>query len=216
MPPDDLDPAALADLTDDRRLVGVLVAGDVGAGLEVSGLSLLRSELRGVRLPGATLDGLSAEDVVWRDCDLAGVTLGRAVLRGCRFERCRMSGLVAAELVASGVTLVECQADDAWLRMARLDHCELAGCNLTASDWYDARISDSRIVRCRLDGSELSSARFTRVALHGTSVAGIKGANLRGTVIAPDQMLDVALAIFPTLGIEIREDEDEEEEDDRP
>ncbi len=214
MPPDDLDPVALADLEDDRRLVGVLVAGGTAAGLAVSGLSLLRSELRGVRLPGATLDGLLAEDVVWRDCDLAGVTLGRAVLRDSRFERCRMSGLVAAELVASGVTLVECQMDDAWLRMARLEDCEFADCNLVAGDWYAARVSDSRILRCRLDGTELSAARFERVALHGTSLTGVRGADLRGTVIAPDQMLDVAAAIFPTLGIEVRDlDEDDDEAD---
>jgi uncharacterized protein YjbI with pentapeptide repeats len=214
MPPEDLDPLAVADLEDDRRLVGVLVAGGVGAGMEVSGLSLLRSEMRGVRLPGATLDGLLAEDVVWRDCDLAGVTLGQAVLRGSRFERCRMSGLVAAELVASRVTLVDCQADDAWLRMARLEQCELADCNLIGSDWYDARVSDSRILRCRLDGSELSAARFKRVALHGTSLAGVRGADLRGTVIAPDQMLDVASAIFPTLGIAVRDLDEHDAEDD--
>jgi uncharacterized protein YjbI with pentapeptide repeats len=215
MPPDDLEPATLADLTDDGRVVGVLLAGETGAGLEVRGLSLLRSELRGVRLPGATLDGFSAEDVVWRDCDLAGLTLVRGVLRRCRFERCRMSGMVAADLVASGVTLVDCQADDAWLRMARLEHCELADCNLVASDWYGARVSDSRIVRCRLDGSELSTARFARVALHGTSVAGVRGANLKGTVIAPDQVLDVALAVFPTLGIAVRDEDEGKGEDER-
>jgi len=49
------------------------------------------------------------------------------------------------------------------------------------------------------------------VALHGTSLEGIRGsAALRKLVIGPDQVLDVALAVFPSLGIRVEDPPDDD------
>ena len=120
---------------------------------------------------------------------------------------------MAAALAATDVRLVDCRADEAWFRMARFERVAFEGCDLTGSDWYEARVRHSRIVRCRLDGAELSKAAFDGVALHGTTLAGIRGAGrLRNLVIGPDQVVDVALAVFGPLGITVADEADEADE----
>jgi hypothetical protein len=41
------------------------------------------------------------------------------------------------------------------------------------------------------------------VALHGSSLAGVRGADLRDVVIGTDQIMEVAVAVFATRGIVI-------------
>ncbi|HET6954445.1 MAG TPA: hypothetical protein VFI47_29035, partial [Acidimicrobiales bacterium] len=101
--PDGLAPAALDDLDDDATVDRVAIAGETAVDLAVRGLTLRRSRLAGVRLPGATFDHVEMVDVEWEDCDLSGLTLGIAVLARVEFRRCRLSGLVAPDLAASDV-----------------------------------------------------------------------------------------------------------------
>ena len=205
--PDDLD---LDDVDDHDSHEGVRCDGGVMVGRTVSGLSLREAQLTGCRLTGVVLPEAELVDVALRDCDLSGADLSRARLRRVTFERCRLSGLVAAESEATDVRLVDCRAEEAWWRMARLDQCEIVGCDLTRSDWYGARVRRSRLVRTRLDGSELSTATFTDVSLHGSSLAGVGGADLRDVVIGHDQVVELAVALFATRNVVIDDDADED------
>jgi uncharacterized protein YjbI with pentapeptide repeats len=103
--------------------------------------------------------------------------------------------------------VIDSKADEAWLRMSVLDRCAFADCDLTGSDWYRAKVAVTRFVGCRLDGSELSQATFDEVALHGSTLDGVRGAgSLRGLVIGSDQISDVALPLFAALSIRIEDD----------
>ena len=206
--PDVLDAAALDLAGDDDTLEGVRCDGGEAAGRCVDGLTLRAAVLVGCRLTGATLSGLDMLDVVVRDCDLSGANLAGAVLRRVTFERCRLSGLVANDLSATDVSVRDCRADGAWLRAARLEHCDIADSEMTGSDWYGAEVRRSRIVRTRLDESELSTAVFADVALHGSSLSGVRGAALRDVVIGSDQVIEVAVAVFGTYGIVIDDEAD--------
>ena len=203
--PDPRDPVDLADLDDDRTVDAAHIEG-AAVGAEIDQLVLRDTSLAGCRLTGTTLSGLELVDVVLSDCDLSGATLAGAALRRVTFERCRLSGLVANDLTAADVTWRDCRADEAWLRSVRLEHCDLVDCELTASDWYGARVERSRLLRCRLDDSELSTAELRDVALHGSSLAGVRGAALRDVVIGSDQVVEVAVALFATLGIAVDDD----------
>jgi uncharacterized protein YjbI with pentapeptide repeats len=198
----DLASVDLDDVGDDDALTGVRLTGDA-VGRTVDGLSLRGAIVAGCRLTGATLSGLDLHDVVLTDCDLSGATLAGAVLRRVTIERCRLSGVVANDVSAEDVTVRDCRAEEAWLRAARLEHCDIADCELTGSDWYGAVVRRSRILRTRLDGSELSTAVLDDVALHGSSLAGVRGADLRDVVIGTDQIMEVAVALFATRGIVI-------------
>lgn len=204
---DGLTDVDLADIADDDRLEGARVTGDA-TGRTIDGLDLRGAVLAGCRLTAAVLRGLALRDVVLRDCDLSGADITGAVLHRVTVERCRLSGLVASDLVATDVTVADCRAEGAWLRSARLEHCDVVDCELPGSDWYGATVRSSRLLRTRLDESELSTATFADVALHGSSLAGVRGAALRDVVIGSDQVMEVAVALFPTRGIVIDDDPD--------
>ena len=72
----------------------------------------------------------------------------------------------------------------------------------------------SRLVRTRLDGSELSTAVFTDVALHGSSLSGIRGADLRDVVIGSDQVVELAVALFATRNVVSTSDDEADTETD--
>ena len=200
--PEVLEAVDLGEVTDDRTVEAARLGGDA-VGETIDGLVVRGATLVGCRLTGATLTGLELIDVVLTDCDLSGATLAGAVLHRVAFERCRMSGVVANDVVGTDVTLSDCRAEEAWLRSARLEHCDLLDCQLTGSDWYGARVERSRLLRCRLDDSELSTCVLRDVALHGSSLAGVRGAALRDVVIGSDQVVEVAVALFATQGIVI-------------
>lgn len=205
----------LADVADDDRLEDVRFDGGDATGRTIDGLDVRGAIVSGCRLTGVVLSGLELRDVVLRDCDLSGADLTGAVLLRVTVERCRLSGLVASDLSATDVTVADCRAEGAWLRSARLEHCDITDCELTGSDWYGASVRASRLVRTRLDESELSTATFADVALHGSSLSGVRGAALRDVVIASDQVVEVAAALFPTRGIVIDDDPDGDDPDAR-
>jgi hypothetical protein len=49
------------------------------------------------------------------------------------------------------------------------------------------------------------------VALHGSSLSGVRGADLRDVVIGSDQVVEVAVAVFATRDIVIDDELDEAE-----
>jgi uncharacterized protein YjbI with pentapeptide repeats len=197
------------DLPDDGVLEDArVVGGEVPEASE--GVELVGCHLTAVAFTGATLRSPRLTDVVLEDCELSGSVWEAASLRRVRFERCRMSGFTAVELAADHVAFVDCKLDAAWLRMARLDHCLVEGCDLSGSDLYEGQLRASSILRSTLDGSELSGATLDGVALHGSTLQGISGAlALRGATVGPAQLVDVALAVLPALGITIAEQVDD-------
>jgi uncharacterized protein YjbI with pentapeptide repeats len=112
--------------------------------------------------------------------------------------------------VASDLAMVDCKADDAWLRMARIERAEVSRCDLTGSDWYRAEVSHAHLTGCRLEGAQFSQARLDDVTLHGSSLAGVLGGDgLRNVVVGPEQVLDLALVVLPSLGIRIEDPPDD-------
>jgi hypothetical protein len=199
-----LHPAELGDLDDDAYLDEVAVGPGDDLGRTVRGLTISRSTVTGVRLSAATLDGVDLVDVRFEECDLSGTTFADATFRRVTFWRCRLSGVVAPDLVATDLRIVDCRADEIWLRAARFERCAIVDSDLTASDWYGARVKRSRITGTRLHRSELSGIELDDVALHGSTLDGVRGmGGLRNIVIGSDQVLDVALPVLAALGIRV-------------
>jgi uncharacterized protein YjbI with pentapeptide repeats len=160
-------------------------------------MELARLRVTGARLTGREWAGEHLTDMVFEDCELSGVLLTSASLVRVQFMRCRMSGLVAPELKATDVVFLDCTMPEAWLRMAVMERCELTGCDLTGGDLYEARLTKCNLLRCNLSDVELSKVSCDEVALHGSTLDGIRGAGgLRGLIIASDQIQPIA---FPIL-----------------
>ncbi len=149
------------------------------------------SKLTSVRLTGTTLERVRFVDVVLEDCELSGATIEAATLERTTIKRSRMSTLVAPDLTATDVVVEDVKADGAWLRMATLLRCDFHDCDLSAADLYSSKVTDSRILRCNLDGAELTSMKCERVAVHGSTFTDVHGAaGLRGVVIGSDQIVE--------------------------
>ena len=195
------------DLTDGTEWAGVEITGEIGGEAEVDSVDVTASRLANLRLTGRRIDGLRMVDVLVEDCELSGFTMPAAYLRRVEFRRCRLSGLSAPNLRAHHVRFTDCRADGASFRMSTWNTCELSEVNLSDVDFLEAKLAGVHLLGCDLTEADFSRATTSAVALHGSTLEGIKGAgNLRGAVIAGDQVLGLALRVFASLGIMVDDD----------
>jgi uncharacterized protein YjbI with pentapeptide repeats len=194
------------DLVDGTEWAGVDVTGELGGEAEVDSVNVVASRLANLRLTGRRIDGLHMVDVLVEDCELSGLTLPAAYLRRVEFRRCRMSGLSAPNLRAHHVRFTDCRADGVSFRMSAWDTCELSEVNLRDVDFSGAKLSGVHLLGCDLTGADFTKATTSALALHGSTLEDIKGAdNFRGA-IASDQVLTLALRMFASLGIVVDDD----------
>jgi uncharacterized protein YjbI with pentapeptide repeats len=201
-------PAALVspELADETDWAGVDISGEIAGDPAVDSVDLSACRLAGVRLTGRRLDALRMVDVLFEDCDLSGVSMPAAYFRRVEFRRCRMSGLSAPNLRAHHVRFTDCRADGVSFRMSAWDTCELSEVNLRDVDFSGAKLSGVHLLGCDLTGADFTKATTSALALHGSTLEDIKGAdNFRGA-IASDQVLTLALRMFASLGIVVDDD----------
>jgi uncharacterized protein YjbI with pentapeptide repeats len=178
--------------------------GANAAGIHLTGCTV-RARLTAVDLPNATFT-----DCRFEDCDFSGASL--ADLRATRvtFTRCRMTGLVVPSARFRDVTFEDCKLDAANLRMTTWERCRITACDLHEADVYGANFGGTPIEGCDLREVELSKADLTGCHLHGSRLDGIRSAlQLRGVVLASDQLVPAAEAVLAALGIRIEDGEAE-------
>ncbi|MBY8888620.1 pentapeptide repeat-containing protein [Streptomyces sp. PTM05] len=141
--------------------------------------------LRGTRFVGTSLADSSWLDSTATSCVLAGVeahgaSLRRVVFRRCKFDSVNLRGSTSREVVFE-----ECVLRDV----------DLGGASLT-----DVSFPGSSLERLHL-----AKARLTRVDLRGATTLDLADGHeaLRGAVISPTQMMDLAPALAAALGIRV-------------
>ena len=136
--------------------------------------------------------------------DLAGTDWhGRHLIRDT-FTDCRMTGLEAGELVAEHVILERCRLDLANFRHATFRFVTLRECVLDEADFGGADLSHTRFDGCSLVGTYFQGAKLTKVDLRGSRLEpdGPTTA-LRGAIIDPVQLVDLAPALARDCGIDV-------------
>ena len=194
-------------LTDEASWEGVEVAGSF-AGERASHVDVMGCRLSGAMFTGAEIDRLRLTDTVVEDCEFSGVVLTRLAAVRVEFRRCRLSSLVIAGGDCTDVRFTDCKLDGANFRMSTWERSVFDGCLLTDADFGSARLSSgTRLQRCDLTGADFSKAVLDGVALHGSTVDGVRGGDsFRGAVIGTDQVLPLAFSVFSALGIRIDDD----------
>lgn len=194
-------------LADDVAWSGVTAGPDASFSGAAADCEMIGSRLQGVRLTGAVLERLRLIDVELDDCELSGVLFEDASVVRVRFTRCRLSGIVAAGLKAHDVTFVDCKLDGANFRMANWERSEWTSCDLTDADFYAAKLGGCAFLECTLTRLELSKAACRGLALHGSTLEGIRGADaLGGCLIGPNQVVPLGIALVGALGIRVQDD----------
>ncbi|MEE4543300.1 pentapeptide repeat-containing protein [Streptomyces sp. V4-01] len=157
-----------------------------------SGTGLRRARFNDVWASGTRLTGVSLADTDWLDsaligCSLAGVEAFGAILRRVVFRRCKL--------------------DSVNLRTAALHEVVFEDCVLRDVDFGEAALD-----RVAFPGSRLERARFGRAALKKTDLRGAVAIDLadgydslRGAVVSPTQLLDLAPHLAATLGILVQD-----------
>ena len=196
-------------LEDDATIANVAVEGMQAIGAQGDAIEVTTSRFKHARLSGAQLTRLRAIDVVFEDCDLAGAVLSEANLVRVEMHRCRLSDATLSDARLADVRFVDCTFTETNLRMSAFERVRFEDCDLRAADFYAAKLKDSAWLRCRLDGVEVTKAKFERVALHGSRIedAPIKGASaLQGAIIANDQVIPLLPSLIAALGITVDDD----------
>jgi uncharacterized protein YjbI with pentapeptide repeats len=163
-----------------------------------------RGTIRGVRFTAAQLRRAELTDLVVTDCDFSGavleeLTLNRVAFVGCRFDGADLGG---ASLI--DVSFSECQLNEVGMRMVRAERLAVTDSSAVGIDLYRAWLTASRWHDTDLTGAQLSGAHFERARLHGSTISEVRGAGaLRGSVIGPDQTVEVGLALIADAGVEI-------------
>jgi uncharacterized protein YjbI with pentapeptide repeats len=200
-------------LADDVAWSGVTAGAEASFSGAAADCEVVGSRLQGVRLTGAVLERLRLIDVELDDCELSGVLLEDASFVRVRFTRCRLSGIVAAGLKAHDVSFADCRLDGANFRMAEWERSEWTGCDLTDGDCYAAKLGGCAFLACTLTRFELSKAVCRDLALHGSTLDGIRGADaLGGCLIGPDQVVPLGIALVGALGIRVQDHPDRQDE----
>ena len=193
-------------LDGDIDLVEAALTGDF------TGCELTRPDFRGCRFDHAQLTGSVLEharfvDCLFVDCDLSGVRLENCSMTRVELRSCRASGLQASNGRFSDVGIFDSKLDGANFRMSVWERAELSGCDLAESDFYAAKVPDSRIVHCDLHDVELSNCQLSGTVLNGSVLDGLRGGgSLRDVTIGSEQIVPAAMAIFAAMDVRVRDE----------
>jgi uncharacterized protein YjbI with pentapeptide repeats len=157
-----------------------------------SGTNLRRARMNDVWASGTRLTGCSLAETDWLDSAFVG---------------CSLAGLEVFGATLRRVVLRRCKLDSVNLRSAALHDVAFEDCVLRDVDFGGARLE-----RVSFPGSTLERARFGRAELKRADLRGAVGIDLvdgyeslKGAVITPGQLLDLAPALARTLGITVKE-----------
>lgn len=199
----------------------------VGGVLDAVGASHGWASLEDAQLDSTT-DLTDCDELELSDCVLDGVDLGatvrpvaielvRCVLTGCDLSQVRLRALHGTRLVdckltgtdVSGVRvrdteLERCHLRYVNLRMGGLERVRFAGCVLDDVDFHEATLTDVAFPLSRLQGVNVDRTSFERVDLREATELGITAVtNLRGVVVRPEQVVDLAWVLAAAAGLTV-------------
>jgi uncharacterized protein YjbI with pentapeptide repeats len=139
-------------------------------------------------LQATTVDGAES---VWRDSLITGGRLGAVAGSSTKWSRVRLRGVKLDFLNLRGATLQDVVFQD---------------CVLGEIDASDAQLIDVDFSGSRLDAFGVRNATLTRVDLSHATLQTLSGLdNLRGAIVSPAQLLDLAPLLADHLGIVVAE-----------
>lgn len=201
-------------------------------GLDPTGIDVLErgADLEGLDIVGTAEDGeLTAPSLSLSVSRLAGIR-GAVTLRDVRLAEVRLEQLDTPVFSAPGATWRDVELESSRLGSAELYEAEwhgvrVTGCRLGYLNLRGAELRDVLFEDCTIDELDLVQATATRLAFRGCDIrrldvqqatlqhVDLRGAelrelsgvgNLRGAVVSPAQLADLAPLLADHLGLTIR------------
>ncbi|MFB6551500.1 pentapeptide repeat-containing protein [Streptomyces sp. NPDC056405] len=175
------------------------------AGQDGVGARFMDCALTGCALDEASLTRARLLDSVLREVRGVGTRLAEATLRDVELFDARLGGTQLHGAVLERVLIRGGKIDYLNLRRARLKDVVFEGCVLVEPDFGGARLERVEFVDCALKGADFSAATLTDVDLRGAAPLELaRGVDrLRGAVISPAQLLDLAPVLAAELGVRV-------------
>jgi uncharacterized protein YjbI with pentapeptide repeats len=192
--------AAHFELEDVRVCSVSLAEADAGSGrferVYLKDLDFGESKLRAIKLI----------DVIAERIDAANGDWGGAQLRRTWFSDARLTGLNFAEARIEEVSFKGCKLDYANFRHSAIKQVSFEDCVLTGVDFQGASLGATRFSDCQLVEADFSKAKLSLVDLRGSELA-LAGSvlELRGAIIDPLQLMELARPLAQELGITIED-----------
>ncbi|MGA6206055.1 pentapeptide repeat-containing protein [Nocardia testacea] len=141
-----------------------------------------------VWLHGVRITGTDLADAAWMDAEIvegawSGVEASGAELRRVEFHNCKLDSVNFRGATLTKVRFVDCV----------LRHVDFGGAKLNEVDFPGSEISALAVRDARLTKVDFRGAEALRVAEGVTA--------LRGAIVTPDQLLDLAPAFAASVGL---------------
>jgi uncharacterized protein YjbI with pentapeptide repeats len=178
----------------------------------------------GTRAAGARFLEAALTDCVFDGVDLRGARFNDVWASGCRLTACSLAGGQWLDTAVVGSSLAGVELYDAVLRRVTFVRCKLDSVNLRATALHDVVFEDcvlrdvdfgeARLKGVAFPGSRIERATFGRSVLADTDLRGAVAIDLadgyeslRGAVVTPVQLLDLAPMLAQALGLTVAEPE---------
>jgi uncharacterized protein YjbI with pentapeptide repeats len=202
--PDELVHVSGDELELEGGLEGALLQDTELVGREAASVLLAEVCLRRVDLSGTRLRGLRLREVLASAVNGANGSWPYAEMDRVTFAGSTLVGLDLGAGRLARTTFSECKLDLANLRMADIRDVVFEGCSLRGTDFYGAKLSAVRFDRCELHETDFSQAALEHVDLRGSTLVDVRGVGaLRGAIVDPGQLIELAPALAAELGIRV-------------
>ncbi|MQG21834.1 MAG: pentapeptide repeat-containing protein [SAR202 cluster bacterium] len=144
-------------------------------GLDLSGASFNKMDLRNMELEYADLSGCNLSEANLQDINLAYATLKHADITNATFSRANLRFAILDHAVLSNTNLTHANLSQSSLRRSDLLRCDLINVDFTQANLSRADLTGSNLARSTLVGTNLYAANLTRTNL---SLSNLEGSNL--------------------------------------
>ena len=185
---------------------GLEFAGaELGPPADGTGASFLDCALRDCGLDEARLAGARFVDCVLDGVRGVGADLSGAVLRDVELHGARLGGLQLHGAVLDRVLIRGGKIDYPNLRRARLTDVVFEDCVLVEADFGGSVMERVSFSGCALRRIDLGQAELKDVDLRAVAELDIAAGvdRLAGSVISPDQLIELAAQFASVLGIRV-------------
>lgn len=198
---DDADPSVLAE---DAVLDGLHVVGTALEGRSLAGMSVSECVLDGLALHDSGLARARFNETRIRRLDVAALDAAHSAWRSCELEGCRIGSAELFDSSWQSVRLTDCKLGYLNLRGAQFHDILFTGCRIEELDLQGATARRVAFDGCQVRTLSLRQATLQNVDLRGAALREIEGVeHLRGTVISPEQLFDLAPLLAAHAGIRV-------------
>lgn len=169
------------------------------------GLRILDSSFDGCTFDGTKLERGHFSDVRFEGCSAPDLALIDSGLQDVTFAQSRLGGVQAYGTSWTRGRFEHCKVTYLNLRQARLSGLRFSDCTIEELDLSAAQAKNVVLENCTIEHLILTGATCTKVDLRGARITRVTDiAGLKGTIMAPEQFMDLAPSFARLLGITLK------------